>query len=621
MTITPTKHPEITPFRWFVWLLSCAFAGMQATAAAEPGLDLTLRRLVESPGAPNPWEVKEQRATWDPNRTAVVVCDMWNAHWCKGATARVAEMAPRMNSVLNALRQRGVLILHCPSETMSFYKDHPGRKLAQSAPKVDVQAQLQACASHTRQEDLAHPIDSSDGGCDCQPQCPQGPYPWTREIATLEIKDGDAITDSVEAYYLMRQRGITNALIMGVHENMCVLNRAFAIKQMVRLGQNIALMRDLTDTMYNSRHPPFVDHFIGNDLMTWHIEKYWCPTVTSDQILGGQPFHFAADKSSPRVFHNEAPRLSRIRVAVDHRTFETETGRPFVPFGVTYFHPDTGWAPQVWKKFDPAATAQDFARLRALGANCARVFISYGSFLSETNAPDPAGLAKFDQFLALAEAAGLYVHPTGPDHWEGTPSWAHGDRIADEVMLGALENFWRVFAARYRDRPALFAYDLRNEPEVAWDTPVLRKKWKKWLLVKHGSEAKAAEFLGVNAELLRGDDAPPPEAKEAPGDTRLLAYQHFREDIADTWTRRQVAAIKAADPKALVTVGLIQWSVPSVLPAVKHYAGFSPKRQAPLLDFMEVPERSNSQTSCRRVSWGAPSSNPGDRKRSTGSGP
>jgi alpha-L-fucosidase len=27
-----------------------------------------------------------------------------------------------------------------------------------------------------------------------------------------------------------------------------------------------------------------------------HIEKHWCPSITSDQLIGGKPFHFAADK-------------------------------------------------------------------------------------------------------------------------------------------------------------------------------------------------------------------------------------------------------------------------------------------------------------------------------------
>jgi len=79
-----------------------------------------------------------------------------------------------------------------------------------------------------------------------------------------------------------------------------------------------------------------------------------------------------------------------------------------------------------------------------------------------------------------------------------------------------------------------------------------------------------------------------PQANDALGSRELLDYQCFREDLADEWTRRQVSAIKAADPQALVTVGLIQWSVPSLLPGVRHYAGFRPDRQAKLLDFMEI---------------------------------
>ena len=72
---------------------------------------------------------------WDSTKTAIVVCDMWDKHWCAGATSRVAEMAPRMNEVLTAARNRGVLIIHCPSDTLEFYKNTPQRLLAQAAPQ------------------------------------------------------------------------------------------------------------------------------------------------------------------------------------------------------------------------------------------------------------------------------------------------------------------------------------------------------------------------------------------------------------------------------------------------------------------------------------------------------
>jgi nicotinamidase-related amidase len=288
-------------------LLTVFYLGLTAFCpASEHGtqlLNLKLRRLKEITPGTDQWRTEETRAQWNCAQTAVVICDMWDKHWCKGATERVAEMAPRMNDVISALRKQGVLIIHCPSDTMAFYQGYPGRVLAQSAPKVELQPILEQCLSRVPAFEPPLPIDDSDGGCDDFPKCAQG-GPWRHEIATLEIKDGDAITDGAEAYYLMHQRGITNVILMGVHENMCVLGRSFAIRQMVRLGQNVALMRDLTDTMYNSERKPFVDHFTGTALVCWHIEKYWCPTVTSDQILGGKPFHFAADRREARVFHN-----------------------------------------------------------------------------------------------------------------------------------------------------------------------------------------------------------------------------------------------------------------------------------------------------------------------------
>src|SRR5688500_3082271 len=65
--------------------------------------------------------VRLATTTIEPRGTAIIVCDMWDQHWCKGATDRVGEMAPRMNEVIEAARKRGMLIIHAPSETMDFY--------------------------------------------------------------------------------------------------------------------------------------------------------------------------------------------------------------------------------------------------------------------------------------------------------------------------------------------------------------------------------------------------------------------------------------------------------------------------------------------------------------------
>ncbi len=259
------------------------------------------RTRIETPSGSGHFQVVEKDLNWDPQTTAIVICDMWNKHWCKGATKRVAEMAPRMNEVVKAARARGVLIIHAPSDTMEYYKDTPQRKLAQAAPPVTPKVPLQNWCSLETGHEPPLPIDDSDGGCDDDPQC-HTYKAWSHEIDAIEIKPGDAVTDSAEAYYLMKQRGIDHVIVMGVHLNMCVLGRPFSIRQMIHQGQEVVLMRDLTDTMYNSRRPPYVNHFAGTQLMIEHVEKYWCPSVTSASLLGGKPFHFAAD---PERFEDE----------------------------------------------------------------------------------------------------------------------------------------------------------------------------------------------------------------------------------------------------------------------------------------------------------------------------
>ena len=158
------------------------------------------------------------------------------------------------------------------------------RQRAQQAPKVETKIALQGWCHLDADREGDLPIDDSDGGCDCWPPCESG-SPWTRQIDTIEVADEDAVTDNAEAYYLMKQRGIENVIVMGVHTNMCVLGRPFSIRQMVYQGQNVVLMRDMTDTMYNSRMAPFVKHTEGTDLVIEHIEKFWCPTIASEEIL------------------------------------------------------------------------------------------------------------------------------------------------------------------------------------------------------------------------------------------------------------------------------------------------------------------------------------------------
>ncbi|MFN0066043.1 MAG: ThuA domain-containing protein [Limisphaerales bacterium] len=270
-------------------------------AAAEPVAWHT-RSWARDAADTNLWRRVEREASWKPEETAVIICDMWDRHWCAGATARVAEMAPRMNAFLQEARRRGMVIIHAPSDTMDFYAAAPQRRRAQAVEKVALPEAINEWKSLNAAKEPPLPIDDSDGGCDDEPPCQQG-RAWTSQIAVLGLGPDDYLSDrGDEIYSILRKHGIRHVVILGVHTNMCVLGRPFSIRQMVSLKFDTVLVRDLTDTMYNSRRRPFVSHFVGTDLVVEHIERHWCPSVTSTDLLGGEPFRFAADRRKRVAF-------------------------------------------------------------------------------------------------------------------------------------------------------------------------------------------------------------------------------------------------------------------------------------------------------------------------------
>jgi hypothetical protein len=128
------------------------------------------------------------------------------------------------------------------------------------------------------------PIDDSNGGCDTPGD--KEHRAWSREIPVLTIGPGDVISDSgSEIYNVLRQHHIETVFYMGVHANMCILNRTFGIRQMSKWGMRCVLVRDLTDAMYEPGSRPYVSHWAGVELVIEYIERYWAPTVTSTQML------------------------------------------------------------------------------------------------------------------------------------------------------------------------------------------------------------------------------------------------------------------------------------------------------------------------------------------------
>ncbi len=255
-------------------------SAMHRDAAAETPVPLPLRTQVlrQDTGGHAQWEVVVTPREIRPLETAIILCDLWDKHWSRGARERVGRMAPRINEVLRSARSAGVTIIHAPSETMDFYRDTPARKRVLAAVPV-------APPADRPHDDPPQPIDAGDGGSDTGEK--SWYKAWSRQHAAVEIdQEKDGISDNGrEIWSFFQQRGIKTVLIMGVHTNMCILNRSFAIKQMVRWGMNTVLVRDLTDTMYNPARPPYVAHAEGTRLLVEFIEKFWCPTVSSEELM------------------------------------------------------------------------------------------------------------------------------------------------------------------------------------------------------------------------------------------------------------------------------------------------------------------------------------------------
>jgi hypothetical protein len=139
------------------------------------------------------------------------------------------------------------------------------------------------------------------------------------------------------------------------------------------------------------------------------------------------------------------------------------------------------------------------------------------------------------------------------------PAWY--DALAEAERWRAQAAFWEAVARTCGRSPAVFCYDLMNEPVVA------------------GAKREPGEWLG-----------PPFAGKHFVQFITLDAAGRVPHEVARAWIKAQVAAIRGHDRAHLITVGLVDWSLDR--PGLR--SGFVPGAIAPDLDFLCVhiyPER------------------------------
>ena len=241
-------------------------------------------------------------------------------------------------------------------------------------------------------------------------------------------------------------------------------------------------------------------------------------------------------------------------VAPDQRSFRLQpSGRGFVPWGFNYDHDETGRLLEDYWQDEWPKVEQDFQEMRDLGANVVRIHLQLGRFMDAPSRPNGAALARLVRLVRLAERLGLYLDITGLGcyHKKDVPAWY--DRLDEAHRWAVQVRFWEAIARRCADSPAVFCYDLMNEPVV----PGGRGKRDDWL----GPAFAGKHFVQFIALSTAGRERP---------------------EIALRWIRTLKAAIRRRDGRHLITVGLVDWSLDR--PGLT--SGFVPARIVGELDFL-----------------------------------
>src|SRR5438105_1082292 len=103
-----------------LWLTLPALVGFLAVGAVSPAQHakqppkatafvFQLRSRVPGPTDKDQYQVVVRKDMWYANQTAIIVCDVWDAHHCLNAVRRLDELLPVMNRVLEEARAQGVL--------------------------------------------------------------------------------------------------------------------------------------------------------------------------------------------------------------------------------------------------------------------------------------------------------------------------------------------------------------------------------------------------------------------------------------------------------------------------------------------------------------------------------
>jgi hypothetical protein len=231
------------------------------------------------------------------------------------------------------------------------------------------------------------------------------------------------------------------------------------------------------------------------------------------------------------------------------------TKQRFLAWGVNYDHDEAQRLLEDYWVSEWGKVIEDFREIKALGANVVRVHLQVGKFMTSAQQANPAALEQYARLVRLAEAEKLYLDVTGLGcyHKHEVPGWY--DSLSEAERWNTQARFWEAVAKVGASSPAIFCYDLMNEPLL----PGADKPETEWL---------AGEFAG----------------KYFVQRIALELRERKPEAVAKAWVDTLAGAIRKQDTRHLLTVGIIPWA--QVFPGAKPV--FYGDGASKALDFVSV---------------------------------
>jgi len=258
-------------------------------------------------------------------------------------------------------------------------------------------------------------------------------------------------------------------------------------------------------------------------------------TIICAVLFAGARFSVPAQvspSSSERISTDHRTNGGFIEVSKDRKGFVlSNSGARFTPWGFNYDHDRSNRLLETYWQAQWDAVVGDFQEMKALGANTVRIHLQVSRFMNSPSETNRESLAMLGCVVTLAEKTGLYLDITGLGCYDkkDVPVWYN--HLDETARWETQATFWKAVARVCKGSPAIFCYDLMNEPILSED-----KKKRDWTPGAFGDryfvQRLTLDFAGRSAQ-----------------------------EVAKTWVDNMVNAIREQDRRHLITIGAIPWAL------------------------------------------------------------